>query len=102
MTGFKGLLKDLNEKFREPKTEVPSSAATTPNPRNSAVPPAELLSFLQLAIPARVDDYLRQLALVAAHANSIGTASRLLRMELATLLEDRAHSPDPDRNPWRR
>jgi hypothetical protein len=100
VTGFKGLLKDLNEKFREPKTEVPPSAAPPPQPQEPPVPPAELLSFLQLAIHARADDYLRQLALVAAHANSIGTTSRLLRMELGNILDDRCRSSDPERNPW--
>jgi flagellar motility protein MotE (MotC chaperone) len=100
VAGFKGLLKDLNEKFREPKTAIPPSAEPPPQPQEPPVPPAELQTFLQIAIPARADDYLRQLALVAAHANSIGTTSRLLRMELGNILDDRCRSSDPARNPW--
>ena len=57
-------------------------------------------TFLQIAIPARADDYLRQLALVAVHSNNIATTSRLLRLELGKILDDRCRSSDPARNPW--
>ena len=98
--GRKGLYKGLNEAFREPKATAPQPRDPAPQPSVPPVPPAELLSFLQLAIPARTDDYLRQLALVAAHANRIATTSRLLGMELGKILDDRCRSPDPERNPW--